>query len=192
MKCHRIIMLHFECSLIFRCIFQLHITSKQITIHFCVYFLFFFLMYLFYLFLAVLGLHCCVQAFSSCGEWGLLFVVVCKLLVVASLVAEHGLQVHGLQQLQHAGSVVVACGLQSAGSVVVAHRFSFSVACGIFPDQGSNPCPLHWQADSYPLRRQGSPSPLLFSSLLFFLFNIYFIYLAAHSTVVSLETVHGR
>ena len=21
------------------------------------------------------------------------------------------------------------------------------MACGIFPDQGSNPCPLHWQAD---------------------------------------------
>ena len=25
-----------------------------------------------YLFLAALGLHCCAQAFSSCGEWGLL------------------------------------------------------------------------------------------------------------------------
>ena len=25
-------------------------------------------MYLFYLFLAALGLRCCVQAFSSCGE----------------------------------------------------------------------------------------------------------------------------
>ena len=30
-----------------------------------------------------------------------------------------------------------------AGSVVVAHRPSCSMACGIFPDQGSNPCPLH-------------------------------------------------
>ena len=30
-----------------------------------------------------------------------------------------------------------------AGSVVVAHGPSCSVACGIFPDQGSNPCPLH-------------------------------------------------
>ena len=30
--------------------------------------------------------------FSSCGEWGLLFVAACRLLiVVASLVAEHGL-----------------------------------------------------------------------------------------------------
>ena len=45
-----------------------------------------------YLFLAALGLRCCTQAFSSCGEWGLLFVVVCGLLiVVASLVAEHEL-----------------------------------------------------------------------------------------------------
>ena len=24
---------------------------------------------------------------------------------------------------------------------------------------GSNPCPLHWQADSQPLRHQGSPPP---------------------------------
>ena len=36
--------------------------------------------------------------FSSCGERGLLFVVVHRLLIaVASLVAEHGLQAHGLQ-----------------------------------------------------------------------------------------------
>ena len=39
-------------------------------------------------------------------------------------------------------------GSRRAGSVVVAHRPSCSVACGIFPDQGSNPCPLHWQVDS--------------------------------------------
>ena len=45
-----------------------------------------------YLFLAVLGLCCCARAFCSCGEWGLLFVAVCGLLiVVASLVVEHGL-----------------------------------------------------------------------------------------------------
>ena len=48
-------------------------------------------MYLFnfwlcWVFVAVRGL------FSSCGEWGLLFVAVCGLLtVVASLAAEHGL-----------------------------------------------------------------------------------------------------
>ena len=48
-------------------------------------------------------------------------------------------------------------GSRRAGSVVVAHGPSCSVACGIFPDQGSNPCPLHWQADSQPLRHRGSP-----------------------------------
>ena len=48
-----------------------------------------------------------------------------------------------------------------AGSVVVAHGPSCSVAYGIFPDQGSNPCPLHWQADSQPLRHQGSPQAFL-------------------------------
>ena len=47
-------------------------------------------------------------------------------------------------------------GSRRAGSVVVAHGPSCSVACGIFPDQGSNPCPLHWQADSQPLRHQRS------------------------------------
>ena len=56
-------------------------------------FILFYLLTLFYLlFLAALGLRCCEQAFSSCGEWGLLFIVVCRLLIaVASLVAEHGL-----------------------------------------------------------------------------------------------------
>ena len=49
-------------------------------------------------------------------------------------------------------------GSRCAGSVVVAHGPSCSVACGIFPGQGPNPRPLHWQADSQPLRHQGSPS----------------------------------
>ena len=52
-----------------------------------------------------------------------------------------------------------------AGSVVVAHGPSCSAACGIFPDQGLNPCPLHWQADSQPLRHQGSPWFILDSHL---------------------------
>ena len=52
-------------------------------------------------------------------------------------------------------------GSRRAGSVVVAHGPNCSVACGIFPDQGSNPCPLHWQADSQPLRHQGSPDMLI-------------------------------
>ena len=51
--------------------------------------------------------------------------------------------------------------LWSTGSAIVAHGPSRSTACGIFPDQDSNPCPLHWQADSQPLRHQGSPGKFL-------------------------------
>ena len=30
------------------------------------------------------------------------------------------------------------------------HGISSSAACGIFPDQGSNPSPLHWEVNSLP------------------------------------------
>ena len=56
-------------------------------------------------------------------------------------------------------------GSRHSGSVIVAHGPSCSVACGIFPDQGSNPCPLHWQADSQPLRHQGSPKLFFFDDI---------------------------
>ena len=55
-------------------------------------------------------------------------------------------------------------GSRRAGSVVVVHGLSCSAACGTFPDQGSNPCPLHWQADCQPLRHQGSPTCHIFDS----------------------------
>ena len=58
------------------------------------WYLYYFLKFIYFihLFLAALGLCCCAQAFSSCGEQGLLFIAVRGLLiVVASLVAEHGL-----------------------------------------------------------------------------------------------------
>ena len=57
-------------------------------------------------------------------------------------------------------------GCKRAGSAVVAHGPSCSAACGILPDQGPNPCPPHWQADSQPLRHQGSP-PIDFKTLNF-------------------------
>ena len=45
-----------------------------------------------FIYFLFLGLCCCVRAFSSCGDWGLLFIAVHGLLIaVASLVAEHGL-----------------------------------------------------------------------------------------------------
>ena len=53
--------------------------------------------YLFIYLLAVLGLRFCAWAFSSCGKWGPLFIMVCgPLTVAASLVAEHGLQTRRL------------------------------------------------------------------------------------------------
>ena len=54
-----------------------------------------------------------------------------------------------------------ACGLQQLwtlepGSIVVVHGLSCPLACGIFPDQGSNPCVLHWQANYLLLTYKGS------------------------------------
>ena len=70
-----------------------------------------------------------------------------------------------------------------AGSVVVAHGPSCSAACGILPDQGSNPCPLHWQADSPPLRHQGSP-----------LYNVFNDCSGSHEAFFSKlwQTLHTR
>ena len=43
--------------------------------------------------MTVLGLRFCARAFSSCSEWGPLFIAVCgPLTIAASLVAEHRLQ----------------------------------------------------------------------------------------------------
>ena len=86
-----------------------------------------------FLFLAVLGLCCWAQAFSSCDERGLLC---CG--AWAFPVEEHGLQVCRLWWVP----------LYSMGSVVMAHNPSCPSACAVFPDQGLNACPLHWQVDS--------------------------------------------
>ena len=62
--------------------------------------------------MAVLGFHHCAQASSSWMSRVYLFVDMRGLLIlVASLLAEHG--------------------LSSVGSVVVAHKLSISMACGI-------------------------------------------------------------
>ncbi|XP_073648358.1 IQ domain-containing protein K isoform X2 [Tursiops truncatus] len=45
-----------------------------------------------------------------------------------------------------------------AGPAAMAHRPSRSAARGILPDWGTNPCPLHQQADSQSLCHQGSPT----------------------------------
>ena len=72
--------------------------SKFWVCSWCSYFFLKNFTYLFiYLFLAVLGLHFCARAFSSCGKRGPLFIAVRRpLTIVASLVAEHRLQTHRL------------------------------------------------------------------------------------------------
>ena len=76
---------------------------------------------------------------------GYSLVAMCSLLQVASLVAEPGLWVQGL-------------------TVIVAQRLNSPAAGGILPDQGSNPCPLRWQADFHLLDYQGSPCLSIFFS----------------------------
>ena len=84
----------------------------------------FFYFWLCWVFIATCGLSLAVAG-RGCS-----LVVGCgPILVVASLVVEHRLK-----------------GMQA--SVVVVHGLDCPMACGIFPDQGLNLCPLHWQADS--------------------------------------------
>ena len=68
----------------------------------------------FFKFLAVLGLHCCARAPSSCGERGpLLAAVRGPLIAVASPVEDHGLYAHGLSSC---GSQTLECRLSSCGT----------------------------------------------------------------------------
>ena len=78
--------------------------------------------------MATLDCYCCVPAFFSCEkQW----------LPSSCVLASHCGDL----------SCCRAWDLGARASVVVAYRFSCPTACGIFLDQGSNPCPLHWQAD---------------------------------------------
>ena len=105
-----------------------------------------------YSFIAVLGLPCCVRAFSSCGKWGLLFFATHGLpIVMSSAVVEPRLWALQCPRLWAPMSPV------APGSVIVAQGFSYPLACGILLDQGSNLCPLRQQADSSTLDHQRSP-----------------------------------
>ena len=79
--------------------YVIHCSSRRLEIFYFI---------LFYLFI-YLWLHCVfisVRALSSCGKWGLLFVVVCRLLTAVA----------SPQALGVRASVVVACGLSSCGT----------------------------------------------------------------------------
>ena len=106
----------------------------------------------------MLGLPCCAGLYLVAVSRGYSLAAVSGLLIaVASLLVEHRLSVFGLNNCGMWASVVAAQGLQSTGSIVVAHELSCCMVCGVFLDQGLNPCFLHWQVDSLPLNHQGSP-----------------------------------
>ena len=91
-----------------------------------------------YLFLIALSLCYYKQAFSSCGERGPRF--------SCGAWASYCCDFLMWRSSRHAGF-----------RTCVLHGLSCSAACGIFLDQGSNLCPLQWQADSYLLHYEGSP-----------------------------------
>ena len=104
---------------------QVHFTSHSHIIHLKLIHIICQLSFVFILLiLAGLGLCCCERAFSSCGEQGLL--------------SSGGFSLQGLLSVE-------AWALWRPGSVAVAPGLSSPVARGIFPVQGSNLCPLHWQ-----------------------------------------------
>ena len=78
-----------------------------------------------------------VAFFLSCLCW--VFAVGLRLLLLRSMGS-----LAGTQKLWHTG-------------------FIAPTAYGIFLDQRSNPCPLHWKAGPQPLNHQGSPSVQLSS-----------------------------
>ena len=79
--------------------------------------------------LGVLDLRCCLRVFSSWGKQGLF-----SRSVQASPWGGLSFGEHRLWGTR--------------ASVVVAHGLPCPRACGIFPDQGPNPRPWHWQSDS--------------------------------------------
>ena len=121
-------------------------TLKQLLFNANLFFFFFCFVFLFinlfiYLFLAALGLVAArgLSLVAASGDYSLLQCVG-FLLPWLLLPWSTGCRARA--------SVIVACRLQSAGSVDVVHGLSCSATCGIFPDQGSNSCAPHWQADS--------------------------------------------
>ena len=84
-----------------------------------------------YLFLVALGLRCYSQAFSSCSKQRLLFIKVRRLLLLQSRISRvraQQLWCPGLAALQQ---------------------------CEVFPNQGWNPCPLHWRWILIPCTTRG-------------------------------------
>ena len=100
--------------------------------------------YFIYLFLAALVLRCCVRLSLVVASEGYSSLRCAGFLLQWLLL----LRIMGSRRVGFSSCGAWAQQLWRVGSVVVVHGLSCSAACGIFPDWGLNPCPLHWQADS--------------------------------------------
>ena len=125
--------------------------------------------------LAVLDLHSCVGfLWLQWAEAVLLLPSSGSSVLCLFLLQSTGSRVHRLHQLWLVGAVAAAPRLESTGSIVIVHRLSSSTTHGIFPDQESNPCLLHGQADSSPLSHQGNPTLSFSLQISTFEFSWYF------------------
>ena len=84
-----------------------------------------FFCFLFFSFLAALGLCRCMWAFSGCSWWGLLSSCRARASPCSGFLVE-----------------------RRRAPVATVHGLGCSAARGIFPEQGSDPRPLRWRADS--------------------------------------------
>ena len=100
-----------------------------------------------------------LQARSLCSVWELLLLPCVGLSLQRPLLRSAGSRCVGFSGCSGWAWWL----LGSSGAA--AHRLSCSVAHGVFPDQGSNLCPVYWQVDSSPLRHQGCPVSILFLRL---------------------------
>ena len=98
--------------------------------------------YFTYLFLAVLGPHCHAGFSLTVASRA------CSPVAAYGLLTERGFSCCGAQLSGTQASAAAVPRIYSASSVVVVQRLSGLAACGIGPDQGSNPCLLHWQGCS--------------------------------------------
>ena len=132
-----LVMLSYFCAFLKECLFpsfaELFFKTSLFSFYFILFIYLFIYFWLCWVFVAARGLSLVVASGRHSSSW-------CR-----------GLSLSRPLLLRSTGS-------RRTGSVVVAQGPSCSAACGIFPDQGSNPCPLHWQAGSQPLRHQGSPA----------------------------------